>query len=62
MKAMQLKNVVWQEGNYFVAQCLNVEFSSFGDTRDEALKNLKEAIDLYFEDNDEPEIHEVESL
>jgi predicted RNase H-like HicB family nuclease len=61
MKSMQLKSVVWKEGKYFVAQCLNVEVSSFGDTREEALKNLEEALSLYFEDNDEPEIHEVDS-
>jgi predicted RNase H-like HicB family nuclease len=61
MKSMQLKNVVWKEGKYFVAQCLNVEVSSFGSSRDEALKNLEEAIALYFDDNDAPEIHEVES-
>lgn len=42
-----------------MAQCLNVEVSSFGDTKDHALKNLAEALSLYFEDNDEPEIHEV---
>ncbi len=58
---MQLNNVVWEEGNYYVAQCLNVEVSSFGNTKDEALKNLSEALSLYFEDNDEPEVHEVNS-
>ena len=57
---MQLKNVVWKEGKYFVAQCLNIEVSSFGDTKEEALKNLEEALSLYFEGNVEPEIHEVE--
>ncbi len=61
MKAMQFKNVVWKEGKYFVAQCLNVEVSSFGESKEEALKNLEEAIALYFEGNDEPEVHEVES-
>jgi predicted RNase H-like HicB family nuclease len=61
MKTMQLNNVVWEEGNYYVAQCLNVEVSSFGNTKDEALKNLSEALSLYFEDNDEPEVHEVNS-
>jgi predicted RNase H-like HicB family nuclease len=61
MNAVQLKNVVWKEGQYYVAQCLNVEVSSFGDTKDDALKNLDEAISLYFEDNDDPEIHEVDS-
>ena len=28
---------------------LNVEVSSFGATRDEAVANLKEAVELYFE-------------
>jgi len=32
-----------------VAQCLNVDVSSFGSTRDEAVANLKEAVELYFE-------------
>lgn len=50
MKKMQLKNVVWQEGKYYVAQCLNVDVSSFGKTKSEALKNLNEALELYFED------------
>jgi predicted RNase H-like HicB family nuclease len=43
------QNIVWKEGQYFVAQCLNVEVSSFGTTKEEALKNLEEAIALYFE-------------
>ena len=33
-----------------MAQCLNVEVSSFGDSREEALVNLEEALSLYFED------------
>jgi predicted RNase H-like HicB family nuclease len=45
-----LQNVVWKEGDYYVAQCLNVEVSSFGDTKEEALKNLEEALELFFED------------
>lgn len=45
-----LKNIVWKEADFYVAKCLNVEVSSFGDTRNEALKNLQEALDLYFED------------
>ncbi len=45
-----LKNIVWQEGKYFVAQCLNAEVSSFGESKEEALANLTEALELYFED------------
>jgi len=53
MKNKSLKYLtfaVWQEGKYYVAQCLNVDVSSFGKTYDGAVKNLKEAVDLYLED------------
>lgn len=45
-----LKVLVWKEGQHYVSQCLNVEVSSFGKTKKEALKNLDEALELYFED------------
>lgn len=32
-----------------MAQCLNVDVSSFGSTREEAVANLKEAVELYFD-------------
>ncbi|GAB4034644.1 type II toxin-antitoxin system HicB family antitoxin [Spirosoma gilvum] len=50
MQETTLKSIVWQEGSYFVAQCLVVDVSSFGETREEALHNLDEALSLYFED------------
>jgi predicted RNase H-like HicB family nuclease len=50
MKTVQINNAVWKEGDYFVAQCLNVDVSSFGDTKNDALSNLQEALELYFED------------
>ena len=50
MKNVKYSSVMWQEGEYFVAQCLNVEVSSFGSDREEALINLEEALSLYFED------------
>ena len=60
MLPVQFKGIVWKEGNYFVAQCLNVEVSSFGDTKDEALANLKEALELYLEDADADNISVIE--
>jgi len=48
-----LKFIVFKEGNYYVSQCLNVDVSSFGKSVEEAIDNLKEALELYFEDNDE---------
>jgi predicted RNase H-like HicB family nuclease len=52
MKNIQYSSVVWQEGQYFVAQCLNVDVSSFGDNKEEALMNLQEALGLYFEEGE----------
>jgi len=46
----QIKYIVYREGKYFVSQCLNIDVSSFGETIDEAIANLKEAVELYFED------------
>lgn len=42
-----LKYVVYREGKYFVSQCLNVDVSSFGKSIDEAVTNLKDAVELY---------------
>lgn len=53
--------VVWKEGKYYVSQCLNVNVSSFGDTIDEAVNNLKEAVELYFEGED-LELPEIEKI
>jgi predicted RNase H-like HicB family nuclease len=50
MNTIQINNAVLKEGDYFVAQCLNVDVSSFGDTKEEALTNLKVALELYFEE------------
>jgi predicted RNase H-like HicB family nuclease len=42
--------VTWEEDGAFVAQCLDMDIASEGDTQDEAVANLKEALELYFED------------
>jgi predicted RNase H-like HicB family nuclease len=47
----KIKYVIYKEGKYYVSQCLNVDISSFGTTIDEASANLKEALQLYFEDD-----------
>ena len=47
MKKAELKYKVWEEGKYYVAQCLDVDISSFGKTEQEALSNLEEAVELY---------------
>ena len=45
----QMACVVYREDEFIVAQCLNVDVSSFGATREEAVANLKEAVELHFE-------------
>jgi predicted RNase H-like HicB family nuclease len=40
---------VWQEGDWYVAQCLEADVASQGESEDEALENLREAIALHFE-------------
>lgn len=60
MTKLNFKNIVWKEGKYYVAQCLNVDISSFGKTKKEALENLKEALELYFEDTKFPKISKIE--
>lgn len=59
---IQLQNVVWKEGKFYVAQCLNIDVSSFGKTKKEALDNLNEALELYFEDQKPTKIIEIKNL
>nr|NQU91476.1 type II toxin-antitoxin system HicB family antitoxin [Bacteroidota bacterium] len=44
------KYIIYKEGKYYISQSLNVDVSSFGGTIEEATKNLKEALELYFDD------------
>ncbi len=60
MKKVNFINVAWKEGRHHVAQCLNIDVSSFGKTRTEALKNLREAIELYVEDMPASRITKIE--
>lgn len=61
MKQEIFQNVVWKEGKHYVAQCLNIDVSSFGSTREEALANLDEAINLLLEDDTHADVQEIES-
>lgn len=51
-KAFETKNIVWKENDTYVSLCLDFGISSFGKTKEEALTNLQEAVELYMEDND----------
>ena len=53
-RTMQMTARVTKEGDLYVAQCLDVNVASQGATVDEALANLREALELRFEDEDFP--------
>lgn len=50
MRKIDLKSVVYKEGDSYISQCLDVDVSSFGKTKKEALAMLQDALKLYFED------------
>jgi len=39
---------IWQEGEWYIAQCVQVDVASQGATEDEALENLRAALELHF--------------
>lgn len=40
---------IWKENDIYVAQCIELDIASQGSTEEEALKNLREALELHFE-------------
>ncbi len=49
---MKLTAIVEKEGRWYTAWCPDTDIASQGQTVDEALDSLKEALQLYFEDED----------
>lgn len=39
---------VWQEGEWFIAQCIEVDVASQGESEEAALENLRDALELHF--------------
>ena len=39
---------IWQEGEWYIAQCIQVDVASQGATEEEALDNLRDALELHF--------------
>jgi len=52
---VRLTAAITHEPPWYVARCLEVEVASQGETVESALANLKEALELYFEDAPVPE-------
>ena len=50
MKTETFTASITLEDKWFVAQCLEVDVASQGKSEDEAINNLREALELYFED------------
>lgn len=55
----RIHSVVWKEDKLYVAKALEVEVASQGKSQKEALENLKEALELYFEDQSKIELTPV---
>lgn len=53
---MRFTAVITKEGQWYVAKAVEVEVASQGKTIEEALENLKEALELYFQDEPLPEV------
>ena len=53
----QLTAIIEREDNGYVALCPEVDVASQGDTVDEARRNLKETLDLFFEHASTEEIN-----
>lgn len=49
MTKKQLTVLIWEENDTFVSKCSEIEVASVGDTPQEAISNLKEAVELWIE-------------
>ncbi|MBM3215078.1 type II toxin-antitoxin system HicB family antitoxin [Candidatus Poribacteria bacterium] len=50
---------VWQEDGVYIAQCVELELASQGDTEDDAVGMLRDAIELYLSEPDAGAVPEV---
>lgn len=53
--------VVQKEDSWYVAKCIENSVASQGKTIDEALQNLREALELYYE-NEQPNIESAQTF
>ncbi|HOI57830.1 MULTISPECIES: type II toxin-antitoxin system HicB family antitoxin [unclassified Methanoculleus] len=49
MTKVRLTILIWEEEGAYVSRCQELEVASCGDTPEEALDNIREAIELYLE-------------
>jgi len=49
---LNFSSIVWREEDLYVAWCPDLDIASQGKSIEESLENLKEAIELYLEDEE----------
>lgn len=54
VESLRLTVVIAREDDRYVAQCKEADVASFGDTQDEALAMVTEALELWAEDTPDP--------
>ena len=60
-RVKNIQYIVYKEGKYYVSRCLNFEVASFGNSVKEAEENLREAVELYLEE-DEIDFASIEEI
>ena len=53
---------VWAEDDWFIAQAHEIDIASQGQTESDALSNLREALELYYQEPSDAVAHQVHSL
>lgn len=54
--------IIQREENWYVAKCAENNVASQGKTLEEALDNLREAVELYYEGNEIPILMPIQSM
>jgi len=54
--------IIYEDDGQFVAQCLNTGVATQGDTYEEAVRNIKEAVELYFEDEKDADYISIQTV
>jgi len=61
-RSLEFSSVVSKEGKWYVAHCPELEITSQGKSVELALENLREAIELYLQDEDAKVFERLKSL
>ncbi|MFC1859598.1 type II toxin-antitoxin system HicB family antitoxin [Thermodesulfobacteriota bacterium] len=58
MKVFEYTAVVWKETGGYVSKCSELGVASYGESFDQAISNLREAVELYLENAKELDLIE----